>query len=98
VAYDAGESAIIVPVPAVEPLVSQWRQRFDVSARHGVPAHITVLYPFPALEPARRRRAGPAACRLRDGIGAGGRAWVEAAWLYAYDGERWRPRAVLPFG
>jgi 2'-5' RNA ligase len=26
------------------------------------------------------------------------RARVEAAWLYAYDGERWRPRARLPFG
>ena len=26
--------------------MSQWRRRFDVSARQGVPAHITVLYPF----------------------------------------------------
>ena len=26
------------------------------------------------------------------------RAWVEEAWLYAYDGERWHPRIRLPFG
>jgi hypothetical protein len=26
------------------------------------------------------------------------RAWVEEAWLYSYDGERWRPRTRLPFG
>jgi 2'-5' RNA ligase len=36
----------VVPVPAVEPLVSTWRQRFDGSAAEGMPAHITVLYPF----------------------------------------------------
>jgi hypothetical protein len=26
------------------------------------------------------------------------RAWLEEAWLYSYDGERWRPRTRLPFG
>jgi 2'-5' RNA ligase len=37
---------VVVPVPAVEPLVSGWRERFDSSAVQGMPAHITVLYPF----------------------------------------------------
>ena len=35
-----------MPVPAVEPLVSVWRERFDSSAAEGMPAHITALYPF----------------------------------------------------
>lgn len=41
-----GESAIIVPVAEAEPLVGKLRDQFDSSARLGVPAHITILYPF----------------------------------------------------
>ncbi len=41
-----GESAIIVPVAEAEPLVGKLRAQFDSSARVGVPAHITILYPF----------------------------------------------------
>jgi len=37
---------IIVPVPEAEPLVQAWRARFDPVASQGVPAHITLLYPF----------------------------------------------------
>jgi 2'-5' RNA ligase len=33
-------------VPAAEPVVSTWRERFDGSAAYGMPAHITALYPF----------------------------------------------------
>jgi 2'-5' RNA ligase len=40
------ESALLVPVPAAEPAVGQHRARLDGAARDGVPAHITVLYPF----------------------------------------------------
>jgi 2'-5' RNA ligase len=38
-------------VPAAEPAVAEHRARLDGSARDGVPAHVTVLYPFlpPAL-------------------------------------------------
>jgi hypothetical protein len=43
---EKGQSAVVVPVPAAEPLVSTWRQRFDSSAAQGMPAHITALYPF----------------------------------------------------
>jgi 2'-5' RNA ligase superfamily len=42
----ADESALIVPAPEAEPVVRQWRQRLDRSASIGVPAHLTVLYPF----------------------------------------------------
>lgn len=44
--YERGQSVVIVPVSAVESHVSAWRQRFDLSAARGVPAHVTVLYPF----------------------------------------------------
>ncbi len=40
------ESALIIAVPEAEPLVKEWRERFDYSAGVGVPAHITLLYPF----------------------------------------------------
>jgi hypothetical protein len=40
------ESALIVPVPEAEELVAAWRERYDDSAQTGVPAHITLLYPF----------------------------------------------------
>jgi hypothetical protein len=40
------ETALVVTVPEAEPLVGEWRARYDWSARRGVPAHITLLYPF----------------------------------------------------
>jgi 2'-5' RNA ligase len=40
------ESALGIAVPEAEPLVKEWRDRFDSSAAAGVPAHITILYPF----------------------------------------------------
>jgi 2'-5' RNA ligase len=40
------ESALLVAVPEAEPAVGEHRARFDSSARDGVPAHLTVLYPF----------------------------------------------------
>jgi 2'-5' RNA ligase len=43
-------TAVIAAVPVAEPLVSEHRQQLDVSAGWGVPAHVTVLYPF--VEPA----------------------------------------------
>ena len=39
-------SALIVPVPQAERLVGAWREQHDDSARTGVPAHVTLLYPF----------------------------------------------------
>jgi hypothetical protein len=40
------ESAILLCVPEAEPLVHEWRLKGDPSAAHGVPAHVTLLYPF----------------------------------------------------
>jgi 2'-5' RNA ligase len=57
-AADAGESAIIVPVQVPVP-VNLLRNRMDPSAAQGVPAHVTLIYPFmpPALlkDDVRRR-------------------------------------------
>jgi len=42
----ANESALIIPIPEVEPIVGPLRLQYDRAARLGVPAHITLLYPF----------------------------------------------------
>jgi 2'-5' RNA ligase len=61
---DATETALVVPVPAAEDAVGGYRSRLDPAAAWGVPAHLTVVYPFappvrvaallPALEDAVR--------------------------------------------
>ncbi|MBT0769322.1 2'-5' RNA ligase family protein [Kineosporia sp. J2-2] len=40
------QSALIVPVPETEPVVGPYRATMDANAAKGVPAHVTVLYPF----------------------------------------------------
>ncbi len=42
------ESALVALVPAAEDIVKPFRDRFDPTAAAGVPAHITLLYPFKA--------------------------------------------------
>jgi 2'-5' RNA ligase len=42
------QSALVVLVPAVERLVGRYREKYDPSAAAGMPAHITLLYPFKA--------------------------------------------------
>ena len=44
------QSAFIVRVPEAEALVRELRNRFDASSRLGVPAHVTVLFPFMSPE------------------------------------------------
>ena len=43
-------TALIVRVPQAEARVGDLRARFDASAALGVPAHVTVLFPFMAAE------------------------------------------------
>jgi 2'-5' RNA ligase superfamily len=40
------ESAVVVPIPEAEPVVGALRAQLDRAATWGVPAHVTVLYPF----------------------------------------------------
>ncbi len=42
----ATQSAVIVTVPPAEDAVARHRARFDRAAGWGVPAHVTVLFPF----------------------------------------------------
>ncbi len=42
------ESALIIPIPEVESIVGPLRLQHDAAARLGVPAHVTLLYPFRA--------------------------------------------------
>ncbi|MBN9098258.1 MAG: 2'-5' RNA ligase family protein [Pseudonocardia sp.] len=39
-------TAVVVPVAEAEPLVRDLRLELDASAARGVPAHVTVLFPF----------------------------------------------------
>jgi 2'-5' RNA ligase len=41
------ETAIIVPAPEAEAVVGPWRRRYTPSGAAGMPAHITLLAPFP---------------------------------------------------
>ncbi len=41
-------SAVVVSVPEAQPVVGAPRARDDRSGRWGVPAHVTVLFPFVA--------------------------------------------------
>jgi hypothetical protein len=45
------QTAVIVPVPAVDSLVGEHRSHLDMAASWGVPVHVSVLYPF--VEPAK---------------------------------------------
>jgi 2'-5' RNA ligase len=44
------DTALVVMVPEAEPYVSALRERYDPAAAVGVPAHITVLFPFVPFE------------------------------------------------
>lgn len=49
------ESALVVLAPEAEPWVKHIRDQYDPSAAEGMPAHITILYPFrppPAIDQA----------------------------------------------
>ncbi|HVN13136.1 MAG TPA: 2'-5' RNA ligase family protein [Kineosporiaceae bacterium] len=41
-----GETALVVVADAAEPAVARWRSTYDGSASAGIPAHVTLLYPF----------------------------------------------------
>lgn len=40
------QTALLVPVPRVGPLIDPWRSRHDPSASQGIPPHVTILFPF----------------------------------------------------
>ena len=40
------ESTLVILVPETEGLAQSFRDRYDPAAKSGMPAHITLLYPF----------------------------------------------------
>jgi 2'-5' RNA ligase len=48
---DSTLSAVVVPIPEAEPRVGALRAALDPSAALGVPAHVTIMFPF--VPPAR---------------------------------------------
>ncbi|MEO8882383.1 MAG: 2'-5' RNA ligase family protein [Devosia sp.] len=44
------ETVLVLRIPEAEALVSSWRLKYDSSAIHGMPAHVTVLFPFRPFE------------------------------------------------
>lgn len=40
------KSAIIIPVPEADLIVKKWREKYDRVALLGIPAHVTLLFPF----------------------------------------------------
>jgi 2'-5' RNA ligase len=64
----AAQTALVVLVPEAETLVRELRDRFEPAALPGVPAHLTVLFPFlPPCEvtPAVLARAAEAIAAVR---------------------------------
>lgn len=47
------ESALVVLIPEADGLVASFRERYTPSAAEGMPAHITINYPFQPSEPDR---------------------------------------------
>lgn len=39
-------TAVVLPVPEAEAAVGSWRDRYDLARATGMPAHVTVLFPF----------------------------------------------------
>lgn len=40
------QSAIIIPVLSADSIVGKWRTKYDEVSLHGIPSHITLLFPF----------------------------------------------------
>jgi 2'-5' RNA ligase len=82
---DATQTAVVVTVTEVEPVVAEHRTRFDPAAGWGVPAHVTVLFPF--VEPAALD--DEAVRRLGDAVGG------VSAFSCSFDRCEWFDRDVL---
>lgn len=40
------QSVIVIPAPSADPVIGKWRKKYDHVALHGIPSHITLLFPF----------------------------------------------------
>jgi 2'-5' RNA ligase superfamily len=44
--YHEGQTVILAPVEEADPIVGRWRREFDRTAAEGIPAHVSILFPF----------------------------------------------------
>ena len=84
--FVAGQTALLVAVPSAEPVVARLRAAYDEAAAYGVPAHVTVLFPFLPYDAVddgvRADLAGIAASvPAADVTFAHCRRWPRVAWL-----------------
>lgn len=64
------ETALLIAVPEAEPVIGRWRAAHDSAASVGVPAHVTLLYPFvPREEIDDDVRRQVASALTRSGVG-----------------------------
>ncbi|OZM80631.1 2'-5' RNA ligase family protein [Pseudonocardia sp. MH-G8] len=88
-------SAVVVPVPEAEPRVGALRAESDPSAALGVPAHVTIMFPF--LPPARLDDGARAALgAVLAGAPAFDVAFERVAW-FDEDVVWWAPEPADPF-
>lgn len=72
-------TALVVEVPEAEDAVGAWRAELDPWATGGVPSHVTILFPFMAVE-----EIDPTVCaRVRAAIAA------QPAFDYRFAGTGW---------
>jgi len=79
------QSSLLVPVPEAEELVGRWRAGHDPLARGGVPAHVTLVFPWIPPEQIK-----PDHLDELDRVLAG-----ELAFGYRLEGARWFGDRVL---
>ena len=69
-----GQTAVVIPVPSLDPVLDAVAARWPEAVRPGIPAHLTVLYPFVpagagltdrAVERCRELCAGAGPLRVR---------------------------------
>lgn len=44
-----GATGLVLLVPAIDPAVQRWRRQYDPVAGYGMPAHVTVCYPWQSI-------------------------------------------------
>jgi len=43
---EQGQTAVVVPAPAADPIIAACRERLGLPGAPAMPAHITIVYPF----------------------------------------------------
>ena len=92
---EPSRTALVVVADAADETLAPWRRRFHAwSVERGIPAHLTILFPFVRGRARRRRSAGEPAGALR----AGPPFAYELARVESFPGVAWlAPEPAAPF-